>query len=147
MSWKKFQEEAPQLARLGYEKLHGKIAYLAILKKDGSPRLNPVTPFIGEGMLFIFTEPSSPKINYIRRDGRYALHCAVGGEGPLLEFLVSGEAHEITDPAIRARAESIAGSPVVLASYVLFEFHVRHVLVIEYNQAGKPIIQRWETNP
>jgi hypothetical protein len=62
MSWKPFQEASPELAQLVQERLNGKIAYLATLKKDGSPRLHPVTPFIGNGMLFIFTEPSSPKI-------------------------------------------------------------------------------------
>ncbi len=143
MSWKKFEQEAPHLATLGYDKLHGKISYLAILKKDGSPRLHPVTPFIGNGMMFIFTEPSSPKIGDLRRDKRYALHCSVGGGGPLIEILISGHVREITNPELRSQAEQIASSPVVLASYVLFEFLVERVLVVEYDQAGKPIIRRW----
>ena len=61
------------MAALGFERLNRKVAYLATIKKDGSPRLHPVTPFIGNGMLFVFTEPSSPKIGDLRRDGRYAL--------------------------------------------------------------------------
>jgi len=117
-----------------------------MIKKDGAPRLHPVTPFIGIGMLFIFTEPSSPKIGDLRRDGRYALHCSVDGEGPLVEVLISGEAQEITDPERRSLAENIAASPVVLASYVLFEFLVERVLVVEYDQAGKPMIRRWRSS-
>jgi hypothetical protein len=144
MSWKEFQEDAPDIASLAYEKLHGKIAYLAILKKDGSPRINPVTPFIGNGMLFIFTEPYSPKIHYLHRDGRYALNCSVGGEGPLVEVLLSGEVQEITYPAIRAQAEKIASSPVVQASYILFEFHVWHALLVSYDELGQQNVQRWE---
>ena len=77
MSWKDFEEDSPELASLGFEKLNRKITYLAMSKKDGSPRLNPVTPFIENGMLFIFTEPSSPKIQDLRWDGRYAMHSAV----------------------------------------------------------------------
>jgi hypothetical protein len=143
MSWKEFEEDYPQLASLGFEKLNRKIVYLAILKKDGSPRLHPVTPFIGNGMLFMFTEPSSPKIRDLRQDGRYALHCSVSREGPLIEFLVSGNAEEISDLIVRAQAESIAAAPVVNDSYVLFEFQVKRVLVVEYDDERKKVIRRW----
>jgi hypothetical protein len=144
MSWKVFEENSPELARLSYEKMNRKIAYLATLKKDGSPRIHPVTPFIGNGMLFIFTEPSSPKIQDLRRDGRYALHCTVGGEGPLIEILLSGEAVVIsTSDVRREQAEIIAASPVVMDNYVLFEFHVKGVLVVEYDEERKPVVHRW----
>jgi hypothetical protein len=145
MSWKAFEEDSPGLARLGYEKLNKKIAYLATLKKDGSPRLHPVTPFIGNGMLFIFTEPSSPKIRDLKRDRRYALHCTVGGEGSLIEILVSGEAVVISDPGVREQAEIIAASSVVIESYVLFEFQIKRVLVVEYDEERKPVVHRWDS--
>jgi D-amino peptidase len=144
MSWKEFEEHAPKMAALGIERLNRKVAYLAILNKDGSPRLHPVTPFIGNGMLFIFTEPSSPKIRDLRRDGRYALHCSVDrkeGE-PLIEFLVSGTAKIISDSLVRAKAVSFAASPVVTDDYVLFEFRIDNALVIEYDD-GKRTVQRW----
>jgi len=132
MSWKIFEEDSPELAALAYQKLNRRIAYLATLKKDGAPRLHPVTPFIGNGMLFIFTEPSSPKIQDLLRDGRYALHNTVGGEGPLIEILVLGEAEKITNSRVRReQAEKIAASPVVMDRYVLFEFHVQRVLVVD----------------
>ena len=143
MSWKVFEQASPKLAALAYEKLDRKIAYLATLKKDGSPRLHPITPFIGNGLLFMFTEPSSPKIKDLRRDGCYAMHCSVGSEGPLVEVLVSGEAVEISNPDIREQVESIAASPVVIDSYVLFEFSVKRVLVVEYDEERKPVIRRW----
>jgi hypothetical protein len=144
MSWKLFEEDSPRLARLGYEKLNRKIAYLATLKKDGSPRLHPVTPFIANGMLFIFTEPTSPKIQDLKRDRRYALHCTVGGEGPLVEILISGEAVVISNPRVREQAESIAASSVVIESYVFFEFQVEGVLVVEYDEKRKPVVNRWK---
>ena len=146
MSWKEFEEDSPELASLGFEKLNRKIAYLALNNKDGSPRLHPVTPFIGNGMLFMFTEPSSPKIRDLRRDGRYALHCSVSRQAPLIEVLVSGTAEEIIDPVVRARAENIAASPVVIDSYALFEFQVQRVLVVEYDEEKKRVIRRWKTN-
>ena len=145
MSWKEIEEKAPELASLGFMKLNKKFAYLATIKKNGSPRLHPVTPFIGQGMLFTFTEPSSPKIQDLRWDGRYALHCAVGGEGPLVEYLVSGSAVEVTDPVRRAQAENIAKSAVVIDSYVLFEYLVGMILVVEYDQERKQVVRRWKS--
>ncbi|MGH2405330.1 MAG: pyridoxamine 5'-phosphate oxidase family protein, partial [bacterium] len=50
------------------------MAYLATLRGDGAPRVHPVTPIVGEGRLFLFMEPTSPKGHDLRRDGRYALH-------------------------------------------------------------------------
>lgn len=145
MCWKEFEKQAPTLASLGVARLNHKVAYLALLNKDGSPRLHPVTPVIGNGMLFMFTEPSSSKIRDLRRDGRYALHCSVDrkdGE-PLVEFLVSGAAKVIRDKSVRAEAEKIAASPVVIHNYVLFEFRIDSVLLVEYDAEGKRAVQRW----
>jgi len=143
MSWKEFEEESPELASLGIEKLNRKIVFLAMIKMDGSPRLHPVTPFIENGMLFMFTEPSSPKIRDLRRDGRYAMHCSVSREGPLIEFLVSGNAEEISDSIVREQAENIAAVPVVDDSYALFEFQVKRVLVVEYDEERKKVVRLW----
>lgn len=143
MTWNEFEVDSPDLARLAYEKLNRKIAYLATLRKDGSPRLHPVTPFIGNGMLFIFTESSSPKIKDLKRDGRYALHCSVIRGEPLIEVLISGEAVVVADTLLREQAESIASSQEVNASYVLFEFHISQVLVVAYDKEEKQVISRW----
>jgi hypothetical protein len=134
MSWKTFEETSPQLARISFERLNRKIAYLATVRKDGSPRLHPVTPFIGNGMLFIFTELSSPKIRDLKIDPRYAMHCAVGSEGPLIEVEICGKAMAISDPHRREQAKRIANSPVVSEKYVLFEFNIHRVLIVEYDK-------------
>ena len=148
MSWKTLKERAPEMAALGVERLNRKIAYLATLRKDGSPRLHLITPFIGSGMLFMFTEPSSPKIRDLRRDGRYALHNSVDrkeGE-PLIELLVSGTAQVINNVDVRRQvAEEIAASPVVTDEYILFEFHIDHVLVVEYDWDGKRAVRHWHS--
>ncbi|MBN1876974.1 MAG: pyridoxamine 5'-phosphate oxidase family protein [Anaerolineae bacterium] len=145
MSWKEFEEQAPEMASLGIERLNRKVAYLAILKKDGSPQLHPVRPFIGNGMVFMFTEPSSPKVRDLRRDGRYALHCSVDRkeDEPLIEFLISGTAKIISDSVVRAEAEDIIAPSVVTNDYALFEFQVDYVLAIEYDHDGKRIVHRW----
>jgi hypothetical protein len=39
MSWKTLEVQQPELATFGAERLHGKVAYLATIRKDGSPRV------------------------------------------------------------------------------------------------------------
>jgi hypothetical protein len=143
MSWKVFEDDSPELASFGLEKLNRKIVYLATIKKDGSPRLHPVTPSIGNGMLFMFTEPTSPKIRDLQRDGRYAMHCSVTRDGPLVELLVSGDVKVITDPTIRAQADKIMAPPVAIDDYVLFDFQVETVLLVEYDEEKKKLVRRW----
>jgi len=146
MNWEGFEERSPELARIGRERLNRKIAYLATIKKDGSPRLHPVTAFIGSGKLFIFTEPSSPKIGDLQNDGRYTLHNSVEwhSDEPLIEFLVSGHTETITDHDIRQKATLIADSPVVTEGYYLFEFHIAYALVVEYDADWQPVVRRWK---
>ncbi len=61
MNWKMLQGAAPGLAAFGEARLSSGVAYLATVKTDGSPRVHPVTPILGDGRLFLFMEPSSPK--------------------------------------------------------------------------------------
>src|SRR5215813_4726478 len=102
MSWKDLEESNPALAQFGAERFSTEIAYLATTRKDGSPRVHPVTPIVGEGRLFLFMESTSPKGYDLRRDGRYALHCSVSNSsGESGEFFISGHAKFRDDPATR----------------------------------------------
>jgi general stress protein 26 len=109
MTWKLLEIQAPHIAGFGKARLHNKVAYLATTRKDGSPRLHPFTPIIGEGHLFVFMEPTSPKGNDLRRGSRYAIHCSVTDtSGESGEITLSGTARFIEDPAERALAERIS---------------------------------------
>jgi hypothetical protein len=142
MTWQAFQTSHPQLADFGKNRLAGRVAYLATVRKDGSPRVHPVTPIIGEGHLFVFMEPTSPKGQDIRRNGRYALHCGVednaGGRG---EFIVSGAAFLTNDPGLREVAARHSGY-APKDRYILFEFHVEEVRATTY-EGDRPVRQRW----
>ena len=97
-SWLQFEQQAPELAAFGRARFGGGVAYLGTVRGDGGPRVHPVTPIIGE-QLFLFMEPTSPKGQDLRRDGRYTLHCTVedmGGGGG--EFYVRGRAALSDDP-------------------------------------------------
>lgn len=143
MSWSALEEKNSELATFGASRLHGQVAYLATLRKDGSPRVHPMTPIIGQGHLFVFMEPTSPKGHDLRRDGRYALHCAVSDtSGASGEFSIRGQAKFIDDPELRALAVRLAPySPA--ERYILFEFSLESAASTVYE--GEHIIrQRWQ---
>ena len=142
MSWQTLIDEAPDLAAVGWERLHGRVSYLATVRKDGSPRVHPVTPFIGDGRLFLFMEPTSPKGKDIQRNGRYALHGGVeddeGGGG---EFYVWGRGRLVSDPALRALA--VTHCPYAPAArYLLYELSVERAMSTVYGDEGA-IRRRW----
>ena len=141
-SWRAFTQQAPELAAFGQARLQGRVAYLGTLRADGSPRVHPVTPIIGE-QLFLFMEPTSPKGKDLQRDPRYTLHCAVedasGGGG---EFSVSGRATLTADPGLRAQA--VQASPYVPQDrYILFVLTVESALMNRYID-GTASPRRWQ---
>ncbi len=141
-SWQEFATHAPDLAAFGGRRLGGgKVAYLATTRADGSARVHPVTPIIGD-QLFLFMEPTSPKGKDLEADPRFQLHCAVedssGGAG---EFYVRGRATRVSDPAVRA--EAIAASSYAPADrYILFVLSVEYAFMNVYAN-GKANPQRW----
>lgn len=147
MSWQKFEVAAPELAVFGNARLTQRIAYLATIRVDGSPRVHPVSPFIGHGRLFVYMEPASPKGNDLRRDGRYAMHCAVedatGGSG---EFCVRGTATLVDDPETRSKAFDAARAIGYKPNdrYILFELDVEEASATTYEDE-LPVRRRWRS--
>jgi hypothetical protein len=143
MSWKELAADSPELAVFGKRRFASEVAYLATVKKDGAPRVHPVTPIVGEGRLFLFMEPTSPKGHDLQRDGRYALHCSVansgGGQG---EFLISGTAELVEDAGSRSVAVKHA-SYKPADRYILFELDVDTAFSTKYDDDGTPIRNRW----
>ncbi len=145
MSWKILESESPEIAEFAKERLHGKVAYLATVRKDGSPRVHPFTPIIGEGHFFVFMESTSPKGHDLRRDGRYAIHCSVTDtSGKSGEAIITGKARFIEDSDLRALAAKIC--PYKPAErYILFEFDVESATTTEY-PGGEPVRKHWKVD-
>lgn len=136
MSWQLLEDQQPELAAFGVERLNGKVAYLATVRRDGSPRVHPMTPIIGKGRLFVFMEPTSPKGHDLQRDSRYAIHGAVSdNSGVSGEFFVTGRAHLVSNPEVRALAVQLA-SYVPAERYILFEFDVGSAGSTVYTDQG-----------
>lgn len=101
-----------------------------------------MTPIVGQGHLFLFMEPTSPKGHDLRRDERYALHSAVSDpNGTSGEFIITGSARLIVDLAERSLASQLA-SYTPANRYILFELGVDSALSTFYKD-GMPIRQHW----
>ena len=141
-SWKEFKQQAPELAAFGEARFQSGVAYLGTLRADGSPRVHPVTPIIGE-QLFLFMEPTSPKGKDLQRDARYTLHCSVkdsgGGDG---EFYVRGKAVRVDDSLIREQAVK-ASSYSPQDRYILFVLTIEFAFMNTYVN-GDPTPRRWQ---
>ncbi len=113
--------------------------------QDGSPRVHPFTPIIGEGHFFVFMEPTSPKGNDLRRDGRFAIHCSVtDNSGESGEVIITGKAKFIDDPELRALAVRVC--PYNPAErYILFEFDPETVMLTEYPN-GQAVRKNWKVD-
>ena len=118
--WGEFAWQAPGLAEFGVRRLAAAPAYLATLDRSSAPRVHPVTPIVGEGRLFIFMEPTSPKGDDIARRGVYALHSRVpDANGTGGEFYVRAHGQRSESPDLRAVAARVA----------MYTPHDRYVLV------------------
>jgi hypothetical protein len=145
-SWAQFAQAAPALETAGrrlISRAGDGSAFLATVRGDGLPRINPVTVEILEGRLISFVIVESAKFGDLTADGRYALHAYQDPAEPN-EFQVRGRAHEVTDPAVRAAA--VAGwSFEADDSYRLFEFSIDHAVLGERASADDwpPVYSSW----
>jgi hypothetical protein len=102
-----------------------------------------VTPIIGEGHLFVFMEPTSPKGHDIVRRGVYALHCLVpDAQGTGGEFYVRGRGERIDSQQIRAVAAR-AASYTPQDRYVLFELCIADARCNGYGDVPLPEPTSW----
>lgn len=146
MSWRELQHGNPPLANFGAARFASSVAYLATLKKDGSPRVHPVTPILAKDRLFVFMEPTSPKGHDLRRDGRYAMHCSVGDSGGAGgEFLITGSAAFIEDKESREFAKKYASYDII-DRYILFELGVHTAFSNVYREGEEPERMRWKAS-
>lgn len=148
MIWADFQAAAPDLARLGKERLEQTgVALLGTLRGDGSPRISPVEPFFGEGHLLVGVMTRSAKAQDLLRDPRCVLHSAVtapdAGEA---ELKLYGRAVEVRDEAVRSsRPEAWWATHPPEAARVM-SLSIERAALIGWNlEAGEMTVTRWSS--
>ena len=110
----------------GYE---GGLAYLATVRKDGGPRIHPISPVLLDGRLYAFVLKRSPKWHDLVRDGRYALHSfpyPLSEDWTDDEFYLTGGAMIVKDATIRQAVADGCGDDVDAGD--VFELSVERAL-------------------
>lgn len=144
-SWGVFAQAEPEMAAIGCGLLEEhSIVYLATIRKDGSPRLHPVCPFLVEGRLFVATPVTSQKGRDQQRDGRYAMHWMPGKDDA--EFRIRGLARLLPHGA--DRDSLIARGPHYAHDEdLIFEYDVAEAATAHWVNVGRPgtyaVRRRW----
>ena len=146
-TWRELQEARPDLAAAGrdlFYRVGVGLAFLATVRADGGPRLNPMCPLLADDRLFAFIVPG-PKCRDLERDGRYAMHSFPCDDNEDA-FMATGDATRVADVELRRRlvaqflGERSALTMTVsdLAEQTLFEFAVDRVLLTRTTGHGDP---------
>ena len=119
------------------------IAYLATVRRDGSPRLHPFCPVLAEGRLFAAIPRRSPKGWDLRRDARCVIHATPGPDDD--ELCIRATAVEVTADATTTSVvrTTVARSHVggMIESFEhepIFEFVVELVDIARWVDVGQP---------
>ncbi len=153
-TWAEFANGDPELAAFGVERMRceigpgrfeGRIAYQATLRLDGSPRVHPVSPWIAAGLLCVSFRATSPKVNEVARDARYALHSSQPWEdhgGDHGEFMARGWLEQISSshPAVVARPGNTA------YDLVHYTCSIEEAVATEYTDQELPVYRRWKSS-
>ncbi|BCJ26871.1 pyridoxamine 5'-phosphate oxidase family protein [Actinocatenispora sera] len=129
VTWAEFAEAAPELAEAIRDLVHqfGQgFGFLATVRRDGGPRVHPVSPVITDDGLFCFLI-DSPKRLDLERDGRYALHSFPADDRDDEAYL-AGHAIPVRDRGRLARLAQL-GRAAGTVDWHLFEFLIDAAMV------------------
>lgn len=147
-SWGDFASARPDMADVFLKIMDWiPIAYLATVRRDGSPRVHPIVPIIGGGRVFVAVPSWSPKRHDLRRDGRFALHALPGKWRPSPkfdgqqagddEFYATGRATLVEDEATRALVAETAKHEIRSDDWI-FELGMDRVMTAYWENVGQP---------
>ncbi len=146
MSWGELEAAAPEIARLGRERLEQVgVALLGTLREDGWPRISPVEAHVAADRLVVGVMRRSLKARDLARDPRYTLQSAVtdpdSGEG---ELKLYGRALEVEDGEIRTAAPAAwwAGRPREQAR--IFSLEIEQAAYVSWDvERGEMTVSSW----
>ena len=144
-SWREFEAAAPPIARQSRHRLElTRVCLLGTLRKDGSPRISPVEPYLSRGQLLFGAMTWSLKATDLLRDPRCVLHSAItapdNAEPELKLYGRASEASsEIADSCTQAWwRRQPAGTAVI------FMLHIERATLIEWDlERSQMLVQRW----
>lgn len=150
MRWSDLVRRQPRLADIARTRLlEPGVVLVATIRRDGTPRLSPVEPFVLEDELWLSMLWGSRKAADLRRDRRVLVHSIVtsreGGDG---ELKLRGQAWAEEDVATQQRyADAVAadlGWEPVVGRFHLLRVEIGSVDYIRYEQpSGDQYVVRW----
>jgi hypothetical protein len=142
MRWSEIGKYQPGLAALGQSRLVDPgVVLVMTIRRDGTPRLSPVEPFVMDGAFWL-SMMDSRKAADLLRDPRILVHSVItnrdGAEG---EFKLRGAVREEHDLAVQRRyahavAQSLGWDPQP-GRFHLFEVLANHLTYIRYHPVAE----------
>jgi Pyridoxamine 5'-phosphate oxidase len=150
MKWSELERRQPRLAGLGRQRLLDPgVVLVATIRRDGTPRLSPVEPFVMDGELWLSMLWQSTKAADLARDPRILVHGVVtnrmGEEG---EFKVRGHARSEKDRGVQSRyaaavAQALGWKPDP-GRFHLFAVDIDHLSYLRYDEpTGDQYVTQW----
>jgi Pyridoxamine 5'-phosphate oxidase len=145
VSWAELESAAPAVAASGAHRLDAtRVALIGTIRRDGSPRISPMEPYLGDGRLLFGAMSWSRKAHDLSRDPRCVLHSPItapdAGEP---ELKLYGEARaaaaEIRDGCARGWWHAHPREAAVV-----FELAIEQAVLIEWKlQDEVMVLRRW----
>ncbi len=141
MNWSQLAAAQPRLARLAQQRTLDKgVVLVGTIRRDGSPRISPVEPFLMSGVLWLSMLWGSAKAADLLRDPRVLVHGIItnrdGGEG---EIKIRGTVWDEQDRDVQRRyaagvAEALGWKPEP-GRFHLFGVDIGQVSFMQYDDA------------
>jgi hypothetical protein len=143
VKWEEFEASAPELAALAREEFerYGMVL-VGTLRKDGSPRISCVLPYVLEGELYLGMMRRSRKAVDLLREPRLVLHNPIcTNRGDEVEISLQGRAVEIRDQDVRRRYVD-ALSEWDRREFHLFSVDIQSAGLVRYER-GEQHVKAW----
>ena len=150
MRWIEMAQRQPHLAEVGRRRLIDPgVLLVATIRRDGTPRLSPVEPYVLDGALLLSMMWQSTKAVDLRRDPRVLVHSIVTSrDGAKGEFKLRGMGQVEDDPLVQHRyatavAASLGWQPEP-GRFHLFNIDIEDITYIRYDDAtGDQYLTAW----
>jgi hypothetical protein len=145
MTWRELELAAPEIAEPGKARLdETRVALLATLRRDGSPRVSPIEPFFAAGQLLFGAMAWTLKARDLERDARCTLHSAITGpnEGEP-ELKLYGRAIEADDD-LRAACPDGWWTDQPHEAARVFSLSIEEAAFVTWDyEGGEMTVRRW----
>ena len=150
MDWEQMRVRQPRLAEIGRARLiKPGVLLVGTVRRDGTPRLSPVEPWVMDGVLWLCMLWQSTKAHDLMRDPRILVHSIVTGrEGTEGEFKIRGTARLETSPDVLRRysdevTQALGWTPSPGRSH-LFAVDIESVTYMCYtSESGDQHVAMW----